>query len=298
MKVQDLPSEILFRIFSFVTTNDLALNVSRVCAHWNSFATEEYLWKYHCLVRWRYLKQTLERLDDPQTPWLSYFKSNLDRKHLSFLVLGAEGGGKPYNERLLDVQQKLKSSGLVNVDTLNVHTQSPSLNLLRSYNAVMIFSYHGFDQKHVGDVLADFVDLGGGVVTCAYTNCGRGNRLSGRWAKGQYDPLVLGATSRAAYLRMGTVHCPSHPILKGVQSFNGGDQSSHGDGRTHPDAQTIAEWTNGHPLIVELGSHRGAVVTLNLYPPSRDSAPGGWDPESDGGLLLANALYYVATKPA
>jgi len=245
-----------------------------------------------------YLNETLKRVDDPQISWLSYYKSNLDKKHLSFLVLGAEGGGKPYNERLLDVQQKLKSSGLRNVDTLNVHTQSPSLDLLRCYNAVMIFSYHGFDQTHIGDVLADYVDLGGGVVACAYTNCGRGNRLSGRWASGQYHPLVLGSTTRTANLRMGAVHCPKHPIMKGVQSFNGGDQSSHGDGRAHSDAKTIAEWTNGHPLVVELGTHRGVVVGLNLYPPSRDLAPGGWDPATDGGLLLANALHYAATKPA
>lgn len=228
--------------------------------------------------------------------WLSYYKSNFDTKYLSFLVLGAEGGGDQ-NERLLDVQKKLKTGGLVNVDVSNVRTQTPTLDLLRSYNAVMFFSYHGFDQTAVGDVLANFVDLGGGVVICSYTNCGKGNRLEGRWCKDQYDPLVLGSTARRAGLRMGKVRMPEHPIMKGVRSFHGGDQSSHGDGPTHPKAQTIADWSNGRPLVAELGIHKGTVVALNLYPPSSDVASGSWQPSTNGNLLMANALFYVATVP-
>jgi len=214
--------------------------------------------------------------------------------YLSFLVLGAEGGGA-FNERLLDVQKKLRSCGLINVDILNVRTQTPSLDLLCSYNAVLFFSYHGFDQAEVGDALADFVDLGGGVVLGSYTNCGKGNRLEGRWCKHQYDPLVLGTTSRSPNLRLGRLRCPKHPILKGVRTFNGGEQSSHGDGPAHPLATTIAEWSNGRPLVVELSTHRGTVVALNTYPPSSDVATGSWDASTHGGLLLANALHYVAT---
>jgi len=238
-----------------------------------------------------------EKRSKEKRSWLSYFKSNFDKMHLSFLVLGAEGGGAS-NERLLDVQKKLKSSGLANVDLLNVRTQALSLDLLRNYNAVMFFSYHGFDQAEVGDALADFVDLGGGVVLCPYTNCGKGNMLEGRWCKQQYDPLILGTTARSPNLRLGRMCYPKHPILKGVRSFNGGEQSSHGNGPAHPKATTIAEWSNGHPLVAELRAHRGAVVALNLYPPSSDVATGGWDSSTHGGLLLANALHYVATATA
>lgn len=295
MQLQDLPPEIFFRIFSYLPAPDLASNVSRVCTYWRSFSTDECIWKCHSLERWGYLQRTQSQADKLKLTWLSYFKSNFDKTSLSFLVLGAEGGGA-YNERLLDVQQKLKSGGLVNVETLNVRNVDPTLEYLRGFNAVMFFSYHGFNQIALGNVLAAYVDMGGGVVVCAYSNCGKGNRLEGKWGNGKYDPLSLGSTSRCPNLRIGRVRNPKHPIMKGVNVFDGGEQSSHGDGHPHPQAETIAEWNNGRPLVVELSEHAGTIVAVNMYPPSGDVATGGWDPATHGGLLLANALHYVATK--
>jgi len=292
MLLQELPAEIFHRIFSFLPAKTVASDISLVCAHWRAFSSDEYLWKFHCFVRWGYLNETHKQIK--RKAWLSYFKLNFSKKVASFLVLGAEGEG-PFNERLLDVQRKLRSNGLVNVDVINVRTQVPSIDMLRNYHAIMFFSYHGFNQSQLGDTLADYVDLGGGVVVCAYTNCGKGNRLEGRWCKQQYGPILLGTTSRTQNLYMGHVRCPSHPIMKGVHSFKGGDQSSHGDGPCHANATTIAEWNNGRPLVVELSTHKGTVVALNLYPPSSDVATGSWDSSTHGGLLLANALHYVAT---
>lgn len=291
MQVQDLPSEIFHKVFSYLPTKDLVLHVSRVCVSWKVFSTDEYLWKYNCHMRWRSL--TLEESVIPKSSWLSFYKSKLDKKNLSFLVLGAEGGGSK-NERLLDVQTKLKSAGIKNVDILNVRTDMPTLETLSKYNGILFFSYHGFKQAEVGDVLADYVDLGGGVVICTYANCGKGNRLEGKWETRGLDPLQ-GETSREANLRLGKVLNLKHPILRGVHSFNGGQQSSHGYSLSakNPNAQVIAEWTNGHPLVVTLKDCH--VAALNFYPPSNDVATGGWDPKTHGGLLLANSLVYVAT---
>jgi len=294
MHLFDLPREIHFEIFSFLSARDLASNLSRVCVAWGAISKNEYIWKRHCFRRWGYLKRI--KLEEKLTlSWLAYFKSNLDKSRLSFLVLGAEADGSK-NERLLDVMAKVKSNGLINVDVINVRVQAISLDLLRNYNAVMFFSYHGFNQKEIGDTLADYVDLGGGVVVCAYTNCGTGNSLKGKWAEGNYDPFASGVTTRCRNLRMGKVHSPKHPIMKGVSSFDGGEQSSHGSGALHAQARTIVEWCNGRPLVVELGTHRGPVVCLNMYPPSNAVASGNWDPATHGGRLLANALHYVATK--
>jgi len=155
------------------------------------------------------------------------------------------------------------------------------------------FSYHGFNQHELGNLLAQYVEDGGGVVIGTYSNCGRGNRLEGRWCEGGYDPITLGSTSRTKALSIGKI-ISSHPILQGVQSFNGGVQSSHGDGKPHPDAIIVAEWTNGRPLIAELNKHAGTIVGLNFYPPSSDAAEGCWDAaSSDGKVVLSNALCYV-----
>jgi len=295
MMLQDLPAEIFFRIFSYLPATDLISNVSRVCAYWRSFSVDECIWKFHCLSRWGYWKQTQDQIDNPDISWLNFFKVNCIKSGLSFLVLGAEGGGAT-DERLFDVQSKLKLGGLVNVTAYNVRTHTPTPDFLTQFNAVLFFSYHGFDQFSLGNSLADFVEMGGGVVFCAYGNCGRGNRLDGRWAAQKLDPLTLGNTSRSPYLSLGKLVNPKHPVLDGVTAFDGGEQSSHGDGPPHPNSSIIAEWSNGRPLAVELkpGKTKGTIIGLNLYPPSSDAATGGWKATTHGARLMANALHYVA----
>lgn len=293
MQVQDLPSEIFHKVFSYLPAKDLVLHVSRVCVSWKIFSSDEYLWKYNCFTRWRLLTEDKTKVTPAPPSWLSFYKSKLDKKNLSFLVLGAEGGGSK-NERLLDVQTKLKSTGMKNVEVMNVRTDMPTLDSLSKYNAILFFSYHGFKQAEVGDLLADYVDMGGGVVICTYANCGKGNRLEGKWEKKGLDPLQ-GETSREANLKLGKIFYPSHPILKGVKSFNGGKQSSHSSAAiaSNPNTQIVANWSNGRPLVVTLPDCH--VAALNFYPPSNDVASGGWDPKTQGGLLLANSLVYVAT---
>jgi len=142
-------------------------------------------------------------------------------------------------------------------------------------------------------MLAQYVDNGGGVVVATYANCGRGNRLEGRWKDGSYDPIQLGSTSRTKALKMGTC-LKNHPVLKGVRHFSGGAQSSHGDGSPHPQATVIAEWDNGRPLIAELKTFKGLILSLNFYPPCEEVAYGGWDAKTDGSRIISNALIHVS----
>jgi len=286
------PPEIIYRIFTFLDAKDLIFSASRVCSLWYAFAQDDPLWRPLCLRRWSYLKKTADQLSNPIIPWKDFFKSNFDKTNLSFLVIGAEGGGDK-DERLEDVRLKLVSSGIGTVDTFNARIKTPTYDMLGKYNAILFFSYHGFNQQELGNLLAQYVDNGGGVVIGTYSNCGRGNRLEGRWCDGGYDPITLGSTSRTKSLVVGK-SIPNHPILRGVRTFNGGVQSSHGDGKPHADATIIAEWTNGRPLIAELTKFAGTVVGLNFYPPSSDAADGCWDAAtSDGKIILSNALCHV-----
>lgn len=296
LTLQDLPPEIFFRIFSYIPAMELAAYVSRVCRLWHDVSMDDCIWKFHCLTIWGYWRNTQDQIQNKQVSWYQFFKANCARSNLAYLILGAEAGGVN-DERLLDVQKKLKSEGLVNVEICNVRTQTPTFEHLKKFNGIMFFSYHGFDQLKIGNMLADYADAGGGVVFCAYANCGRGNRLGGRWMDRKYDPLSMGATSRTPNLSLGKCARASHPVLSGVTSFDGGDQSSHGDGVPHEDATTIAEWSNSRALAVELAStssRAGLIVGLNMYPPSSDVATGGWKGETCGGRLMANSLYYVA----
>jgi len=289
----NFPPEIIFRIFTHLSAQDLLLSVSRVCSLWYAFSKDDPLWRPLCLRSWGYLKRTIDQLSNPTIPWMDFFRSSFDKSNLSFLVIGAEGGGDK-DERLEDVKAKLISSGIGSVDTFNARIKTPTCDLLGKYNAVLFFSYHGFNQHELGNLLAQYVDDGGGVVIGTYSNCGRGNRLEGRWCDFGYDPISLGSTSRTKALSIGK-SIPNHPILRGVRVFNGGTQSSHGDGKPHPEANIVAEWANGRPLIAELAKFSGTIVGLNFYPPSSDVAEGCWNPNhADGKTLLSNTLLYVS----
>ncbi|GAM17706.1 hypothetical protein SAMD00019534_008810 [Acytostelium subglobosum LB1] len=160
-----------------------------------------------------------------------------------------------------------------------------------TYHAMII--YCGFHQNYLGDRLADFVDAGGGVVLGTYSHCGGGNRLEGRWMKENYDPLNGGVTSRTFQLKLGQISLENHPVLHEVNSFCGGSQSSHGDGTLAKDSVLIASWENGRPLIAELPTKKGKIISLNFYPPSSNSVTDSWPSNSDGGRLLSNSLKYV-----
>jgi len=287
----EFPPEIIYRIFTYLEARDLVFSVSTVCSTWYAFSQYDSLWRPMCLCRWGYLKKTTDQLVTPKISWKEFFISNFDRTNLSFLVIGAEGGGDK-DKRLEDVKSKLISSGIGNVDVFNARLRSPTYATLSKYNAILFFSYHGFNQNVLGDLLAQYVDNGGGVVIGTYSNCGRGNRLEGRWCVGGYDPIALGSTSRVNSLTMAKSDA-NHPIMRGVRTFSGGVQSSHGDGNAHPGAKVIAEWSNGRPLVVEYSKFAGTIVGLNFYPPSGDAAEGCWDPLSDGRTLISNALCYA-----
>lgn len=292
----NLPEEILFRIFSYLEVKDLLLSTSRVCSYWYAFTQDDHLWRRLNEQSWGFLSKTQSLLRNMyyngSNSWRSVFKSNFDPKNLEFLVVGAEAGWEQ-DERLADVKTNLKKSGLLNVDVFNARTVTPDADCFSRYNAILFFSYHGFNQTEMGNMLAQYVDNGGGVVIATYSNCGRGNRLEGRWKEGSYDPIQLGQTSRTAGLKMGK-SMPNHPVLKGVKNFSGGSQSSHGDGCPHPKATLVAEWDNGRPLIAELNTFKGTIVSLNFYPPSEEVAYGGWDLKTDGARIIANSLLHVS----
>jgi len=137
MEMQDLPSEIFFRIFAYLPPNELAANVSLVCSFWRYFSRDDCIWRYHCLSRWGYWKRAQEQIQNTEISWLEFYKRNCIR-NLSFLVLGAEGGGAN-DERLVDVQLKLQQGGLVNVEFFNVRVKTPTLEYLQQFHGILFF---------------------------------------------------------------------------------------------------------------------------------------------------------------
>jgi PKD repeat protein len=194
-----------------------------------------------------------------------------------------------------DVKAKLEATGkFSSVSIVNVYSETPTLDDLQAFDAVLVWSNYLYsDSAALGDVLADYVDSGGGVVVMMF-NFATGYAISGRFNTDNYWAIVPGSrTLGQAYL--GTIYDPDHPIMEGVSSFDGGNSSFRPSGNSlAAGAERIADWTDGNPLIVtrEIGGARR--VDLGFYPVSSTVASSYWQASTDGDLIMANSLLWAA----
>lgn len=105
-------------------------------------------------------------------------------------------------------------------DYFDARFATPSLAELAGYNGVMTWTdYPYFDNVAMGNVLADFVDLGGHVVLgafCAYT---MGNYLAGRIMTdtSRYCPVTGGSNHFSMSMWDGS--CGEGPVHAGITSY-------------------------------------------------------------------------------
>jgi subtilisin-like proprotein convertase family protein len=202
-----------------------------------------------------------------------------------------------------DVVEKLKASGqFARVDTIDAAASTPGLNELLSYDAVMVYSgiISGFnDTSALGNVMADYIDRGGGLVTAggavisdpAYPEY----PLGGRYATDQYY-LIQRAGFRTGSQTAGPTMYKDHPLMAGyLTTFDGGINSARADTTmTVVAAAEIVEWADGVPLVATGEINGTRRVDLGFHPVSSDADPNLWDASTDGDKLMANALTWVA----
>lgn len=211
----------------------------------------------------------------------------------SVLILGAPAQAGA----LADVQSKVAATGVVSgvVDVFNVATGTPTLAKLQEYSAVLVFSDAKYlNASSLGNILADYVDAGGGVVEAGLSHATVGLRgLSGRFVTGNYD-VFNSSTSQNTCGSLGAIADAGNPMLQGVDSFSGGDSAICYRITAKTGATNVAYWTNGVPLLGYRADHNGIVVGLNMNPVSGDVFGGLWDTHTDGALLIANSLAFAA----
>jgi len=197
--------------------------------------------------------------------------------------------------RLTDIQAKLIGTGKFNtVTVIDVSLVTPTLAELQAFDAVVVFSNAGYaNATALGDVMADYVDWGGGVVCMMFESAGS-SWMQGRWNSQGYYAIPRGSSTSGSSATLGTVYDPSHPILQGVTNFNGGSSSyrtvtfdiSAGSTR-------VADWSDGRPLVVTKVIGNTPRADLAFYPPSSDVRSDFWQAATDGARLMANALTWV-----
>ena len=201
-----------------------------------------------------------------------------------------------------DVVTKIARVGaLPRVDLFRVSTGDPmpTSAQLRGYQSVMVFSDNAFnDNVGLGNVLADYVDQGGGLVLQTFlfaTNTLYG--LQGRLTTAGYLPFTAASV---AYLSSLTLvkDLPLHPLLDGVASFNGGSTSYQNSPLSIASGATlVAHWSNGQPLVGAKDIAPGRTAGLNFFPPSSDSFSASWLATTDGARLMADALWWSGRIP-
>lgn len=194
-----------------------------------------------------------------------------------------------------DVQTKLIASGRFgSVDIIEVKASTPVLADLTPYDALLTWTNLSYnDAIALGDVFADYVDAGGGVVVATFaTSTTTNNRyLAGRWITGGYEVIQTQSGNTASSSSLGTILQPGNPLMNGVTTLNA-NSAFRPTGTTLVQGSVVAEWADGKILVAE-GTMAGR-VDLGLFPPSTDCSTAYWDATTDGAVLIANALEVAA----
>jgi hypothetical protein len=177
------------------------------------------------------------------------------------------------------------------VDELTEMLSDPqhTLSELQPYDAV-VFYWQGIDlygAANVGNLLADYLDNGGGVVLWGTPGSGfPSNELPlGRFSSGAYLPVHQASTGTGQMASSGATlgtTLPGSPIMQGVSTLSVVSRPVY---TVDSGAVLVASWSDGKPLVVT----KGSVVGLGWSLDAGSSALGG-----DWGVLLGNAVVAVA----
>jgi hypothetical protein len=158
----------------------------------------------------------------------------------------------------------------------------PTLASLHRFDAVLVYATAEVPNANAyGDLLADYVDGGGGVVVAnlLWTDT---IALGGRFTSDAYQVFTPGppSTSSATLVDLG------HPLTAEVGQVRARNWS---DVALRPGARLVARWSSGVPAVATLVAGAGRVVGVNMAALPSDVYP-GWDVGTGGDRLLAAAL--------
>jgi len=193
---------------------------------------------------------------------------------------------------------------LGNVSLVDAQSTTPTLGQLSSFDALLVYSdYQFLNPSLLGDTLANYVDLGKGVVLADFSFANSSSysySLGGRFAgtsSTTYYVFPPSTYSSSPDLVLVAID-PSHPVLNGVSKFDGGSYSFRSFVNWTANAYKIASWSDQTPLIGSRTIRGARRVDLNFYPVSSDAISGCWVASTDGAKILANSLSWVANTSA
>ncbi len=193
-----------------------------------------------------------------------------------------------------DIRSQLMVGGaFTTINIFDVSVGTPTLMELQAHQSVLVVSDKVLSNPvALGDVVADYYDLGGRVVLALFSTVGAGTRIQGRFGDpgGEYmitDPA--GALDMPVDDGLGMVLEPQNPLMKAVTSFSY-VMASKSTAQPINSGTIVARWLKGAPLVIR-GTAKGRNrVDVNLYPPKVQNGMAVWS--GDVAEILRNALLY------
>jgi hypothetical protein len=180
--------------------------------------------------------------------------------------------------------QLLAFSDITTVDIFDGENGTPTLTDLAAFNVVILANNFPYQNPEaVGDVLADYVDIGGGVIQTEASFV-EGYNITGRFIDDSYAVFHLD-TGPVGEAHLGTFDA-YHPIMEGVTAAQCDLVSNT---TLMPGAQWVADWDNGRTCVATNGNQ---VVGVNVFVAKN----GYWSGDVD--IILHNAAQWIVSRVA
>jgi|GEM_PF-786209 len=201
-----------------------------------------------------------------------------------------------------DVVDKLKTFGVIDqIDKFNGNLGTPTLAQLNLYDAVFVWTSATWQNRvTLGNNLSTYLETGGNVVKGIYATAGTGTSNPGGTFL-NYDLIPFGTAITTSSSGLGNIFIPNHPIIQGVNAFQGGTQSIRPNTlNVSAGADRIANWLDNRPLIVARQGFptntNTRKVDLGFYPPSSKLSGNNWNETTDGARIMLNALLWAGRR--
>lgn len=168
-------------------------------------------------------------------------------------ILYSDSSGAP-----LDLQQILLNSSLIEtVEVLDINSTVPLLDALSLFDVMVVHINDSLtDPTGVGNVLADYLDLGQkGLVLGAMAFVST-HSIGGRLAADGYLPFLNGDLETTV---LTADSLPNHPVFWQVNSL---EENIHHRGLPAPGAEALGFFADG---VTYLAAQKGSVLALNFY---------------------------------
>jgi len=210
---------------------------------------------------------------------------------IDVLILGADD-----STYVIDVRDKiLRSDFIRSADIFDVRSGTPTLKQLEKYDSIITWSNYCYsDPVGIGNVLANYLENGGGVVVAVFSYNSGCFQIQGRFLTDNFYTIPAGSGSTGGASTINSLQ-PDHPILTGFNSITTGSYRANSFSIV-PGSDRIVDWGDGAVLAATRDIGNGRTVGIGFFPPSSDIISSSWSSSTDGDILMANSLLFAAKR--